>query len=90
MANIVIADKRKLFGLLTQILDRGKKDKDNELVMLVDEATELWTKTMVEEHEHDQKSLNNVHSMQARCTEWLKELFQSLLQHKDIVHQESS
>ena len=78
MANHVIADKRTLFGLLTQILDRGKKDKDNELVMLVDAATELWTKTMIEEHEHDERCLHNVHSMQARCRDWLKELYQHL------------
>ena len=47
MPTSLIADKRKMFDLLTHILDRGKKDRDAELVQYVEQATELWTAMMM-------------------------------------------
>ena len=35
MLSSLIADKRKMFELMTRILDRGKKDRDAELVKYV-------------------------------------------------------
>ena len=78
LSNSVIMDKRKLFDLFTKILDRGKKDRDEELIRYVEEATDLWTQMMQEEYDHDQKCLENVVSLQHNCAIWLKEL-QALL-----------
>ena len=64
MLSSLIADKRKMFDLLTKILDRGKKDKDAALVQYVEQATGLWTDMMMEEHDHDQKCIENVHHLQ--------------------------
>ena len=73
MLSSLIADKRKMFDLLTKILDRGKKDKDAALVQYVEQATGLWTDMMMEEHDHDQKCIENVHSMQEDCNTMLTE-----------------
>jgi hypothetical protein len=74
----MISDKRTLFELLTKILDRGRKDRDAEVVTYVEQATELWTAMMMEEHDHDQKCIKNVHDMQDVCDAWLKELLSIL------------
>ena len=55
MLSSLIADKRKMFDLLTKILDRGKKDKDAALVQYVEQATGLWTDMMMEEHDEDKE-----------------------------------
>ena len=60
MARTLIQDKRKLFELFSKITDRGRKDKDMELVQYADEATELWTQMMIEEHSHSQTCIHNV------------------------------
>jgi hypothetical protein len=78
MPNSMISDKRTLFELLTKILDRGRKDRDAELVTYVEQATELWTAMMMEEYDHDQKCIKNVHDMQDVCDAWLKELLSIL------------
>jgi hypothetical protein len=78
MPNSMISDKRTLFELLTKILDRGRKDRDAEVVTYVEQATELWTAMMMEEHDHDQKCIKNVHDMQDVCDAWLKELLSIL------------
>ena len=62
-----------MFDLLTKILDRGKKDKDAALVQYVEQATGLWTDMMMEEHDHDQKCIENVHRMQEDCNTMLTE-----------------
>ena len=46
MLSSLIADKRKMFDLLTKILDRGKKDKDAALVQYVEQATGLCRSTV--------------------------------------------
>lgn len=78
MPNSMISDKRTLFELLTKILDRGRKDRDAEVVTYVEQATELWTAMMMEEYDHDQKCIKNVHDMQDVCDAWLKELLSIL------------
>jgi hypothetical protein len=78
MSNSMITDKRNMFDLLTKILDRGRKDRDAELVTYVEQATELWTEMMMEEYDHDQKCIQNVHDMQDVCDAWLKELLSIL------------
>jgi len=78
MSNSMITDKRNMFDLLTKILDRGRKDRDAELVTYVEQATELWTAMMMEEYDHDQKCIQNVHDMQDVCDAWLKELLSIL------------
>ena len=78
MLSSLIADKRKMFDLLTKILDRGKKDKDAALVQYVEQATGLWTDMMMEEHDHDQKCIENVHLMQEDCNTMLTELLSIL------------
>jgi chromosome segregation ATPase len=78
MLSSLIADKRKMFDLLTKILDRGKKDKDAALVQYVEQATGLWTDMMMEEHDHDQKCIENVHLMQEDCNTMLRELLSIL------------
>ena len=67
MARELIADKSKLFDLFTRILDRGKKDKDADLVRYVEEATRLWTDMMLDENTHDEKCVVNGHGMQQEC-----------------------
>jgi hypothetical protein len=44
----------------------------------VEQATELWTAMMMEEYDHDQKCIKNVHDMQDVCDAWLKELLSIL------------
>jgi chromosome segregation ATPase len=78
MSNSMITDKRNMFELLTKILDRARKDRDAELVTYVEQATELWTAMMMEECDHDQKCIKNVHDMKDVCDAWLKELLSIL------------
>ena len=74
MATSMIADKKKLFEILTKIVDRCKRDKDAEMIKHLEEAIELWTQMMLEEHDQDMKSEANVAKMQQSCDEWLEEL----------------
>ena len=84
MANSMIADKRRLFEIFTRILDRGKRDKDAEMIKDLDEAMELWTQVMLEEHDQDLKCEANVAKMQQSCDEWLEELL-ILLSNGDVA-----
>jgi chromosome segregation ATPase len=72
MKSSLIADKRKLFDLFTKAADRAKKDEVME--KYIDEAVELWTQTMIEEHDHEMKCEENVQRMQKSCNKWLEEL----------------
>ena len=55
MATSMIADKKKLFEILTKIVDRCKRDKDAENIKDLEEVIELWTQMMLEEHDQDMK-----------------------------------
>jgi len=72
----------QIYDLFTKVLDRLKQDKDAQGVRYIEEAVELWTSMMIEEHEHDDWCLQNIHSMQEECDAWLVEL-QSELDAKD-------
>ena len=74
IAKSVIADKIKMFGLFSRILDRSMKAKDSDLITYVQEATDFWTLMMLEEHEHDQICINNIHNMKDTCLNVLDEL----------------
>ena len=74
IAKSVIADKIKMFGLFSRILDRSMKAKDSDLITYVQEATDFWTLMMLEEHEHDQICINNIHNMKDACLTVLDEL----------------
>ena len=74
IAKSVIADKIKMFGLFSRILDRSMKAKDADLITYVQEATDFWTLMMLEEHEHDQICINNIHNMKDTCLNVLDEL----------------
>ena len=74
IAKSVIADKIKMFGLFSRILDRSMKAKDSDLITYVQEATDFWTLMMLEEHEHDQICINNIHNMKDACLNVLDEL----------------
>jgi chromosome segregation ATPase len=68
----LIDDKRKLFDIFTKAADRAKRDEVME--KYIDEALELWTQTMIEEHDHEMKCKENVQRMQKSCNKWLEEL----------------
>ncbi len=72
----------QIYDLFTKVLDRLKHDKDAQGVGYLEQAVELWTSMMIEEHEHDDWCLNNIHDMQEECEAWLLEL-QSELDAKD-------
>ena len=72
MKSSLIADKRKLFDLFTKASDRAKKDDVME--KYIEDAVELWTQTMIEEHDHDVRCEENVGRMQKSCGKWLEEL----------------
>ena len=74
IAKSLIADKIKMFGLFSRILDRSMKAKDSDLITYVQEATDFWTLMMLEEHEHDQICINNIHNMKDTCLNVLDEL----------------
>jgi hypothetical protein len=74
IAKSLIADKIKMFGLFSRILDRSMTAKDSELITYVQEATDFWTRMMLEEHEHDQICINNIHNMKNACQTWFDEL----------------
>ena len=78
MPTSLILDKRKLFELFMHAKDRGKKHQDSELVKTLDDVMKLWTQMMLEEYDHDQKCLENVHDMQKMFDDWLTELFRIL------------
>ena len=84
MSNSTVADKRKLFELLTKVLDKGKKDKHFELVKMQEEALELWSRMIMEEHDKDMKSELNVSQIQKSCNAWLEELL-VLLSNGDVA-----
>jgi len=48
--------------------------KDSELTKYVQEAIDFWTRMMLEEHEHDQICINNIHNMKNACQTWFDEL----------------
>ena len=74
IAKSLIADKIKMFGLFSRILDRSMKAKDSDLITYVQEATDFWTLMMLEEHEHDQICINNSRNMKDACLNVLDEL----------------
>jgi len=79
MDNTQIADKRQLFDLFTKLLDKSVKNRDKDSENYTSEALDLWTAEMLEEHEHDQRCLENLHSMQREADAWLEELLQILM-----------
>jgi len=66
--------------MFTKMLDRGKHDKDAALIKCVEEATDLWSQMMLEEHVHDQKCVHNINALQEDCGTFLKELLSVLHQ----------
>jgi hypothetical protein len=71
----LLGDKRQLFEKFTKIADRAKNhSKDDNMIGYVDEAIELWTSMMIEEHDHDARCEQNVERMQKTCQKWLEEL----------------
>ena len=78
MANTQIADKRLIFELFTKLIDGARKRRDQATEGLVQQALDLWTAEMLEQYEHDEKCLTNVHDMQNTTDDWLEELLQIL------------
>lgn len=73
-----LLDARKLTELFLHVMERGKKDRDSELVKTVEEAQEFWEKMMMEQFEHDEICIENMHEMQRECDVWLEELLSIL------------
>jgi hypothetical protein len=69
-----LTDARKLTELFLHVMERAKKDRDGELVQTVEEAQEFWEKMMMEQFEHDETCIENMHEMQRECVAWLEEL----------------
>lgn len=88
MANAVIADKRSIFELFTKSMDRAKKNKDHDAEKYLQQALELWTQEMLEQHEHDTICMENVQSMQESTDAWLQELLE-LLQGKGGIQKQA-
>jgi C-terminal processing protease CtpA/Prc len=79
MDNTQIADKRQIFELFTKLIDKSHKNRDKDSENYTTEALDLWTAEMLEEHEHDQRCLENLHNMQREADAWLEELLQILM-----------
>ena len=78
MANSQIADKRQIFELFTKLIDKSKKNRDTDSETFTKDALDLWTAEMLEQHEHDQLCIDNLHKMQDQTDNWLVELLQML------------
>jgi predicted nucleic acid-binding Zn-ribbon protein len=79
MDNTQIADKRLIFELFTKLIDKSHKNRDKDSENYTTEALDLWTAEMLEEYEHDQRCLENLHKMQRETGVWLDELLQILM-----------
>jgi C-terminal processing protease CtpA/Prc len=79
MENTQIADKRQIFELFTKLIDKSHKNRDNDSETYATEALDLWTAEMLEEYEHDQRCLENLHKMQRETDAWLEELLHILI-----------
>jgi predicted nucleic acid-binding Zn-ribbon protein len=79
MDNTQIADKRQIFELFTKLIDKSHKNRDKDSENYTTEALDLWTAEMLEEYEHDQRCLDNLHKMQRETDIWLEELLQILM-----------
>ena len=55
--------KTKMFNLFTRIFDHSQKTKDSELTKYVQETTDCWSLMMLEEHQHTQIFIHNMHDM---------------------------
>jgi chromosome segregation ATPase len=78
MENTQIADKRQIFELFTKLIDTSRKRRDKESEEYTTEALDLWTAEMLEQYEHDQMCIDNLHKMQSKTDTWLEELLRIL------------
>ena len=69
-----IEDARQLGALFLDIMERGKRDRDSEIVSSAKHARELWEKMMFEQCSHDEKCVVNIQLMQESCDKWIEEL----------------
>ena len=79
MENTQIADKRQIFELFTKLIDKSHRNRDKDSENYATEALDLWTAEMLEEYEHDQRCLENLHKMQRETDAWLEELLHILM-----------
>ena len=83
----VLAHKRKMFDTLVRLQERIQKYRDAKGGKMVEQVLDLWTRTMLEIHTHDNKCKRNIDVMQVDCTALLDELHSLLLPHLERDHQ---
>jgi len=78
MASVVVADKRRLFELFTGIKDTALRRGDTTTSTAVTEAIQVWTRMMLQDHEHHSAVVRNVQSLQAAAVAQIQELNRTL------------
>ena len=73
-ANNVLEHKRRMWDLMHQITLRFQKNKEVEGSKLIAEAVQIWTKTMLEIHDHEARCWTNAESLQQELSTALNEL----------------
>jgi hypothetical protein len=69
-----VADKRKMFDLITSIENRAKKNSDSETLQDAEQALALWTCMLAAEQDKEDRYEACVQEMQVECDEYLEEL----------------
>ena len=63
-----------MWQTLHSLKDSAKAHKDADNLSLLEIAQDLWTRTIVEQHDHEEKCRANIGAMQQESSEWLQEL----------------
>ena len=74
IANDLLAHKRQMFDAVELLKDRLRSLKDTKGIQLMDSIWSLWTKTMLEEHQHESTCLENIAAMRRETTEFVQQL----------------
>jgi hypothetical protein len=74
IANDLLAHKRQMFDAVERLKDRLRSLKDTKGIQLMDSIWSLWTKTMLEEHQHESTCLDNIAAMRRETTEFVQQL----------------
>lgn len=74
MPNAKVADNRRIFTNFTEMHDKAKKDGDEVSVSMLLKTLDLWERTVMLQHKHDEQVTQNVRDLQRQCGTGMLEL----------------
>jgi hypothetical protein len=78
MMTAEVADKRRMFDLFTCLIDRAKRNEDEEGAQFAQKALLFWERVMTADQEHGDQIVQNVERMQKDCMSLSNEIYRLL------------